>query len=774
MRTDRCCVRPHRPNPCRARAHGFASHARARTRLAGRMAGVVELERLAGVRIDAHRAFGGHVDELRRIDGPFHAVATRSESAPTRRREASRRAPDNAAIGPPAAPLAIAAIASRCAAVARSSATTPTDQFPLLIASGVRPSTMKPRPSSAHGAVAPRSISNAIANVQEPLGRPHCQLARQARTDEIAAACFVVLPSQVPCRGRHARPPSVCRRVQAPARGAAVRTSVMMPRSPSFVTPRDALPQPPGKSLDSYRCVAPPWRATPTRRSVDRSPPFARQRVAGSAGLTRVSASASPKVTRPRLAGIVARERLFAQISHSATPILWISAPPGAGKTTLAASYMEATKRTALWYQVDSADADPATLFFYMREAAAQGGLAKALALPLLPPESVADLASFARRYFRDLFAKLPRAALVTFDNFQDADGPAFETMTREAFAQVPDGVTVLVLSLSDPPPALARLVANRSIGIIGADELRFTRSESDQVASSRLSIDEDALATLHERSAGWAAGLVLMTEHMRRAGPFDEASLAESQEAVFDYFAGEILSRAAPADQRALMLTASLPRVTACIDGSDERPPRRKSVARAALRAAPLHRSAPWSGAGVSIPPPFSRFPERTRTRASRNCRARRIGGTRGIAARDRRPYRRCGHDASRRVRLECREPPDRAARAQLVPAGPVANVARLDCRAAARRPACGPLAGVLGRRLPGVGRSADRATHARAGVRALFHAERPRWPDPGRRRNDARLHSRCRLERARPLDRIAGSAPATREPLRCRRRYC
>jgi ATP/maltotriose-dependent transcriptional regulator MalT/DNA-binding SARP family transcriptional activator len=282
--------------------------------------------------------------------------------------------------------------------------------------------------------------------------------------------------------------------------------------------------------------------------------------------LIKVSASASPKVTRPRLSGIVARERLFAQISRSSTPILWISAPPGAGKTTLAASYIEATKPSTLWYQVDSADADPATLFYYLREAAAQGGLAKTRALPLLPAESVADLASFTRRYFRELFAKMPRPALLTIDNFQDADGPAFETMIREAFAQVPDGVTVLVLSLTDPPAALARLVANRLIGMIGADELRFTRSESDQVVSSRLAIDEDALAALHERSGGWAAGLVLMTEHMRRAGPSDDASLAESQEAVFDYFAGEILSRAAPEDQRALMLTASLPRVTSAL----------------------------------------------------------------------------------------------------------------------------------------------------------------------------------------------------------------
>ena len=45
-------------------------------------------------------------------------------------------------------PLAMAVIASLCAALARSSAITPTDQSPLPIASGVSPSMMNPRPSS--------------------------------------------------------------------------------------------------------------------------------------------------------------------------------------------------------------------------------------------------------------------------------------------------------------------------------------------------------------------------------------------------------------------------------------------------------------------------------------------------------------------------------------------------------------------------------------------------------------------------------------------------
>src|SRR3954469_2547493 len=54
---------------------------------------------------------------------------------------------DKAAMGQPADPLAIEVMASRCSALARESTITPTDQLPLPISSGVKRSTMKPRPS---------------------------------------------------------------------------------------------------------------------------------------------------------------------------------------------------------------------------------------------------------------------------------------------------------------------------------------------------------------------------------------------------------------------------------------------------------------------------------------------------------------------------------------------------------------------------------------------------------------------------------------------------
>jgi hypothetical protein len=95
------------------------------------------------------------------------------------------------------------------------------------------------------------------------------------------------------------------------------------------------------------------------------------------------------KLSRPRLHQAVARGRLFAVLDNARTlPLVWLAAPPGAGKTTLVATYLQSSELPAIWYQVDPGDADPAAFFYYLGLGAAHGtSRRKPRALPLLTVE---------------------------------------------------------------------------------------------------------------------------------------------------------------------------------------------------------------------------------------------------------------------------------------------------------------------------------------------------------------------------------------------------
>jgi LuxR family maltose regulon positive regulatory protein len=271
------------------------------------------------------------------------------------------------------------------------------------------------------------------------------------------------------------------------------------------------------------------------------------------------------KLTRPKLYGALPRTRLFALLDEAGTrPVVWLCGAPGAGKTTLVASYLEARRRRHLWYQCDAGDADSGTFLHYLRLAAQPLAGKSGASLPQFTSEPQQDLARFVRSFFRDLFSALRPPATVVFDNFHDAQGtPEQRTALAQGLEEVPDEVTVIVISRAEPPAEYARLAARGRIARVDEEELRCSDDEAQAILGAQH-VDAQEFTRIQRESDGWVAALVLLREHLRRRGATRTDLLGKGKDAIFRYFAGEIFDGARPENQRVLLLTAIPPSFTA------------------------------------------------------------------------------------------------------------------------------------------------------------------------------------------------------------------
>lgn len=258
------------------------------------------------------------------------------------------------------------------------------------------------------------------------------------------------------------------------------------------------------------------------------------------------------------------RRRLGARLDGLARRggALWLCGPPGSGKTTLVGSWLEARKLPAAWLRVDESDDDPATFFHYLA-ASARAASRRRLDLPVLAPEQGADVAPFARRFFRALYAGLPaRAVLVLDDCHQAAQALPFATALRAALEELPAGRAMLLVSRGGPPPALTRLATGGALPVLGARDLELTLEEALGIARTRGFRGRRAqLDELFRATHGWVAGLVLALARAEQGrGPSSPLATAD------DYFLGEVLERAAPETRRVLLEAALLDAPTASL----------------------------------------------------------------------------------------------------------------------------------------------------------------------------------------------------------------
>jgi len=232
---------------------------------------------------------------------------------------------------------------------------------------------------------------------------------------------------------------------------------------------------------------------------------------------------------------------------------------------TLVASYLKARRLPVLWYRMDETDADPSSFFHFLALGAKSLAPRYRTPLPVLTPEYALGLPTFARRFFQEFCARLPRRCVIVLDNYHEVPNQSLlHQLLSHAFQEVPAHVTVIIMSRQDPPPPMVALQSTQAMTHIGAEPLTLLKSETAVIV--RLQMKRAAARTMktlvddiHDRVGGWAAGVMLTLEHVKSLESTMPDRVVKTPERVFQYLAGEVLDRLAPDKQELLLRTSVL-----------------------------------------------------------------------------------------------------------------------------------------------------------------------------------------------------------------------
>jgi len=240
-----------------------------------------------------------------------------------------------------------------------------------------------------------------------------------------------------------------------------------------------------------------------------------------------------------------------------------ISAPAGFGKTTLAGEWVAGRKQPSAWLSLDEGDSDFARFLMYfvaaLQTIKADVGT-RIMAALQSPQQAPAEpvLSSLINE-----IDSLPGSFILVLDDYHSIDSKPVDDALAFILEHLPPQLHLVIATREDPDLPLARWRARGQLTELRAADLRFTAAEAAVFLNQAmgLSLSEDSITALENRTEGWIAGLQMAALSMQ--GRPDTAGFIQaftgSHRFVLDYLLEEVLQRQPERVRGFLLQTAIL-----------------------------------------------------------------------------------------------------------------------------------------------------------------------------------------------------------------------
>jgi len=260
----------------------------------------------------------------------------------------------------------------------------------------------------------------------------------------------------------------------------------------------------------------------------------------------------------------VERTRLFEMLDAGVRRRLTVvTGPPGAGKTLLVSSWAAHPARPQVpgrvaWLSLERGDGRRAQFWSAVIAAARMAGVP---GLDSLTGHMPLDHDEFTAA-FANALSTLRFPLVVILDDYHELPASSAVHGQLDALLRyAPDMLRLVIVSRADPPLALHRLRLEEHLAEVRSADLAFTLSEAAALfALAGIELAPRLVASLHERTEGWVAGLRLAALSLE--GHEDPESLvstfAGDEGSVADYLVEEVLHHQ-PRPVREFMLQTSV-----------------------------------------------------------------------------------------------------------------------------------------------------------------------------------------------------------------------
>jgi LuxR family transcriptional regulator, maltose regulon positive regulatory protein len=261
---------------------------------------------------------------------------------------------------------------------------------------------------------------------------------------------------------------------------------------------------------------------------------------------------------------LIQRERLLDVLDSGVRErLVLLSAPAGAGKTVLLASWIAARELPGpvCWLSLDADDNDASRLVADLLSALRGCGVVTSGGtLDRLSPPAGARTERFLALLVNGL-AELPAPVVLVLDEIHELTSPQATAVIDFLVRHAPEQCRLVLAGRADPPLPIERLRVGGALTELRICDLAFDRDETSELCRRLdLALSDADIDTLWGRTEGWAAALRLAALSLH-GHPAPERFLTEfagTDRAVADYLVAEVLVLL-PADRREFMLRTCL-----------------------------------------------------------------------------------------------------------------------------------------------------------------------------------------------------------------------